>query len=141
MIVGQIHAPKDEPIRLYYHKTPSNELGALYFAHEPETSTGLDEEYIYLYGNSRSSSMSNPTDGIALGEVFSYTINVTGNILSVTIERDGYPDKTETYDMRNSGYNESGQYMYFKAGVYNQNNTGDADDYVQATFYNVELSH
>ena len=141
VIVGQIHAPKDEPIRLYYHKTPSNELGALYFAHEPETSTGLDEEYIYLYGNSRSSSMSNPTDGIALGEVFSYTINVTGNILSVTIERDGYPDKTETYDMRNSGYNESGQYMYFKAGVYNQNNTGDADDYVQATFYNVELSH
>ncbi|GBL04769.1 polysaccharide lyase family 7 protein [Glaciecola sp. KUL10] len=141
VIIGQIHAPKDEPIRLYYHKTPSNELGALYFAHEPETSTGLDEDYIYLYGNSRSSSMTNPTDGIALGEVFSYTINVTGNILSVTIEREGYPDKTETYDMTNSGYNESGQYMYFKAGVYNQNNTGDADDYVQATFYNVEITH
>ena len=34
-----------------------------------------------------------------------------------------------------SGYNNLS--MYFKAGVYNQNNTGTASDYVQATFYSL----
>jgi poly(beta-D-mannuronate) lyase len=43
--------------------------------------------------------------------------------------------------MTNSGYDEGGQYLYFKAGVYNQNNTGDPKDYVQATFYKIENSH
>lgn len=144
VIVGQIHAPKDEPIRLYYHKTPSNELGALYFAHEPERSTGLDEEYIYLYGDSRSSNMPNPVDGIALNEKFSYEIKVVGNMLYVTIERDGYPDKTESFNMQNSGYDVEGQYMYFKAGVYNQQSVdydGEPDDYARATFYSLEITH
>lgn len=43
--------------------------------------------------------------------------------------------------MSNSGYNKSSQYMYFKAGVYNQNNTGEGSDYVQATFYQLDNSH
>ncbi|MEO1709199.1 MAG: polysaccharide lyase family 7 protein [Pseudomonadota bacterium] len=30
---------------------------------------------------------------------------------------------------------------YFKAGVYTQNNTGDADDFDQATFYRLENTH
>ena len=43
--------------------------------------------------------------------------------------------------MSDSGYDSGGQYMYFKAGVYNQNSTGDPKDYVQATFYKIENSH
>jgi poly(beta-D-mannuronate) lyase len=31
--------------------------------------------------------------------------------------------------------------MYFKAGVYNQNRSGDPEDYVQATFYELENNH
>jgi poly(beta-D-mannuronate) lyase len=31
--------------------------------------------------------------------------------------------------------------LYFKAGVYNQNNTGTADDYAQATFYSLTHVH
>ncbi|KST62343.1 hypothetical protein BC008_09230 [Mastigocoleus testarum BC008] len=31
--------------------------------------------------------------------------------------------------------------MYFKAGVYNQNNTGDSKDYAQATFYALDNNH
>jgi poly(beta-D-mannuronate) lyase len=31
--------------------------------------------------------------------------------------------------------------MYFKAGVYNQNKSGDVDDYVQATFYALSNTH
>jgi poly(beta-D-mannuronate) lyase len=39
----------------------------------------------------------------------------------------------------NSGYNDD--WMYFKAGVYNQNNSGTSSDYVQATFYNLVVTH
>lgn len=43
--------------------------------------------------------------------------------------------------MSNSEYGDSDQYMYFKAGVYTQNSTGEDDDYDQATFYSIETSH
>ena len=35
VIIGQIHAKEDEPIRLYYHKLPRNKRGSVYAAHEP----------------------------------------------------------------------------------------------------------
>jgi poly(beta-D-mannuronate) lyase len=43
--------------------------------------------------------------------------------------------------MSQSGYDQGGQYMYFKAGVYNQNNSGVPHDYVQATFYQIDNNH
>ncbi|WP_083191778.1 polysaccharide lyase family 7 protein [Formosa haliotis] len=139
VIVGQIHANDDEPVRIYYRKLKNNTLGSIYFAHEPTDGNG-SEQWHEMIG-SRSNSASNPADGIALDEKFSYTIHVEGDALTVTISREGKADVVKTVDMKNSGYNVGGQYMYFKAGVYNQNNTGDADDYVQATFYALEKSH
>lgn len=139
VIVGQIHANDNEPCRLYYRKLPENSKGAIYFAHEPADGFG-DEQYIELIG-SRSSSASDPTDGIALDEKFSYTIEVIGNNLTVTIIRDGQDDVSGSVDMSNSGYSDGNKYQYFKAGVYNQNNSGDPDDYVQATFYDLKQSH
>jgi hypothetical protein len=38
-----------------------------------------------------------------------------------------------------SGY--KGENLYFKAGVYNQNNTGSSTDYAQATFYTLTHTH
>lgn len=137
VIVGQIHANDDEPVRIYYRKLPGNSKGAIYIAHEPNG--GSDSWYDMI--GSRSSSASNPSDGIELGEVFSYQIKVVGNTLTVTIMREGKADVVQEVDMSSSGYDAGGQYMYFKAGVYNQNNTGDANDYVQATFYKVENKH
>ncbi|WP_017444836.1 polysaccharide lyase family 7 protein [Gayadomonas joobiniege] len=137
VIIGQIHAENNEPIRLYYRKLPGNSKGSIYFAHEEADS---DELWYEMIG-SRSSSASNPSDGIALNEVFSYEINVTGNLLTVKIMRDGKSTITETHDMSNSGYDDASDWMYFKAGVYNQNNTGNNSDYVQATFYKLEQSH
>jgi poly(beta-D-mannuronate) lyase len=32
-------------------------------------------------------------------------------------------------------------YMYFKAGAYNQNDSGDPDDFVQVTFYELKARH
>jgi poly(beta-D-mannuronate) lyase len=137
VIIGQIHANDDEPLRLYYRKLPGNSKGSIYFAHEPMTGS---EQWIEMIG-SRDDNASNPSDGIALDEVFSYRVDVVDNQLSVTISRDGKADITKSVDMSNSGYDSSSQYMYFKAGVYNQNNSGDADDYVQATFYALDNKH
>jgi hypothetical protein len=137
VIIGQIHAKDDEPVRLYYRKLPNNERGAIYMAHEPLTG---DEQWYDLIG-SRASNAKDDADGVLLNEVFSYRINVDGDLLTVTIMRPGKSDVIQEVDMSESGYNKSNQYMYFKAGVYNQNNTGEKSDYVQATFYQLENSH
>jgi poly(beta-D-mannuronate) lyase len=134
-IIGQIHDQDDEPVRLYYRKLPDRDTGTVYFAHE-NTREGSDTFY-ELVG-----SMNGITDdGIALGEVFSYRIEVVGNTLTVTVMRDGKPDAVQVVDMSESGYDVGGKYIYFKAGVYNQNNSGDPDDYAQVTFYKLEKSH
>ena len=139
VIIGQIHATKDEPVRLYYRKLPHNDKGVIYMAHEPLKGKGKEQWYNLI--GSRASNAENPKDGIALNEVFSYRINAEGDKLTVTIIRQGKPDAVQEVDMSNSGYDKSDQYMYFKAGVYNQNNTGEPTDYVQATFYQLENSH
>ena len=137
VIIGQIHANDDEPIRVYYRKLPNNEKGAIYLAHEIE---GGDDIYYELIGT-RSKSAENPDNGIKLNERFGYQISVDGNLLTFTLTRAGQDDLIEVIDMNNSGYDLGGQYMYFKAGVYNQNNSGDPKDYVQATFYRIENTH
>ena len=139
VIIGQIHANDDEPIRIYYRKLKDNTLGSIYFAHEPTDGNGSEQWYEMI--GSRSNSATNPTDGIALDEKFGYTINVVGDILTVTISREGKEDVVKTVDMVNSGFNVSGQYMYFKAGLYHLNNSGDSTDYAQVTFYALEKSH
>jgi len=139
VIIGQIHANNDEPIRIYYRKLLNNTLGSIYFAHEPTDGNG-DEQWHEMIG-SRSNNAANPPDGIALDEKFSYNIKVVGDILTVTIIREGKDDVVKTIDMVNSGFNVGGQYMYFKAGVYHVNNSGNDDDYAQATFYALEKTH
>jgi poly(beta-D-mannuronate) lyase len=137
VIVGQIHAKDDEPARIYYRKLPNNTKGSIYLAHEPR---GGDDSY-YEFVGSRSSNAKDPEDGIALDEKFSYVIDVKGDILTVTLSREGKDDITHVVDMQDSGYNKRDQYMYFKAGVYNQNSTGVPEDYAQATFYRLVNSH
>lgn len=144
VIIGQIHANDDEPIRLYYRKLPNHQKGSIYFAHEPRVG---DEQWIDMIGNSlpnywnQDAIPAEPEDGIELGEKFSYRINVSGNTLAVTLMRPGKEDIMKEVDMTNSKFDEAGQYMYFKAGVYNQNKSGEPNDYVQATFYNLEVNH
>ena len=139
LVIGQIHANSDEPIRIYYRKLRNNNLGSIYFAHEPTDGNG-SEQWHEMIG-SRSNNAANPADGIALDEVFSYRIKVVGDILTVTIIREGKPDVVKVVNMVNSGFNVGGQYMYFKAGVYHLNSTGNDDDYAQVTFYALEKSH
>ena len=138
VIIGQIHAKDDEPIRLYYRKLPENTHGSIYAAHERINEP--DDLYYELIGT-RSRSASNPDNGFQLNEKFSYKIDARGNFLYVTISQDGVVKAETTIDMSNSGYDVANDYMYFKAGVYNQNKTGEPDDYVQATFYRLKIKH
>jgi poly(beta-D-mannuronate) lyase len=145
LVIGQIHANNDEPIRLYYRKLPGNSKGSIYFAHEPrdlndDDDIDVPEVYVEMIG-SRSNSASNPSDGIALDEKFSYRINVTANLLTVTIIREGKDDVVEDLDMSNSLFDQDGQYHYFKVGVYHLNNSSDPDEYAQATFYEIRNAH
>ena len=143
VIVGQIHAKDDEPIRLYYRKLPQNQRGAIYAAHEIN---GGDDIYYEMIG-SRSNSLSDPANGIALDELWSYEILAQDNQLQVTIRSGdlyGAIIGTANIDMSASGYDIAQEFMYFKAGAYNQNNTSDgglADDFSQVTFYQLEASH
>lgn len=138
VIIGQIHGRADEPVRLYYRKLPHHNKGSLYFAHEVKGQE--DDIYVPLLGN-RANSADDPIDGIALNEKFSYSIVAVGHALEVSIIKNEKVIARKRLDMSESGYDSSDEYLYFKAGVYNQNKTGQADDYVQATFYSLRNLH
>lgn len=148
VIIGQIHAKDDEPIRLYYRKLPKNKFGSIYFAHEPAIGK---ESWIEIIG-SRANGAPNPDDGIALDEVFSYKIEVRGEpegeqiipMLYVTIIRDnGTEVSSEPFDMRDSGFSVEDDFMFFKAGAYSQNNTSPTPetDFDKVTFFKLDYSH
>ncbi|NKF22271.1 polysaccharide lyase family 7 protein [Solimonas marina] len=129
VIIGQIHGPSTEPVRLYYSKQPGDKTGRIYAALETVSGDEIWTPDI----------VSNADDaGIALGEDFTYQIKLVGTKLTLAVYRSEnrrYVYVTKIED----GY--LGQNLYFKAGVYNQNNTGDSSDYVQATFFLLEHTH
>ena len=135
VIIGQIHAESDEPARLYYRKYPENERGFIYLAHEIRNS---DDIYFPVVGPVNSSldnapsDDANPENGIALDEIFSYEIKQQDARIDVIVRRGDStgPIIGHNYvDMQqqNSGYDVPEEWMYFKAGAYTQNNTGNDD--------------
>ena len=134
VIVGQIHAPDDEPCKLYYRKLPGNTRGSVYFAYEPESGSDV----IYPLIGSPDNDASDPEDGIALGEPWSYEIDVHGHQLTVTVTREDGSTVSDIMTM-DSYYDDA--YLYFKAGVYNQNDGGADGDYAQATFHALTHTH
>ncbi len=148
VVIGQIHAKNDEPIRLYYRKLPKNKYGSIYFAHDPEVGKETWVEVIGTRGNRDP----NPEDGIALDEVFSYEIEVTGEaegdkiipMLHLKIIRDdGTEVVAEPFDMRESGFSVEDEFMFFKAGAYTGNNTSPEPetDFDKVIFYKLDVSH
>ncbi len=149
VIIGQIHAEGDEPARLYYRKFPENERGFIYLAHEIRDS---DDIYFSVLGPVSSdldrapSDDTNPVNGIALNEIFSYEITQRGARIDVIVRRGDASGPIIGHNyvdmgLQNSGYDVTDEWMYFKAGAYTQNNTGDETDFDQVTFYVLENSH
>jgi hypothetical protein len=128
VIIGQIHGDDSEPIRLYFHKKPGEAKGRIYAAHDTASNSGSFGPDIV--GNANGA-------GIALGETFSYEIKLVDITLTVKVTT---ASATFNYTkIIDSAYR--GENLYFKAGVYNQNNTGDSADYVQATFFALTQAH
>ncbi len=129
VVIGQIHGPSTEVMRLHFVKGPSDATGRIFVAMENTSGKGVHSPDL----------VSNATgDGIKLGERFTYQIRLYGRQLTVYIGRANHTTVkyTATVDSAYAGLN-----LYFKAGVYNQDNTGDAADYVQATFFKLTHTH
>ena len=137
VVIGQVHAENDEPVRLYFHKAPGSDKGSIYFAHEPQN--GEPETFHTLLGNETGTA----AEGIALGETFTYNIDITGTDLTVSIETADGQSFSEVVDMSKSGYADEGTQLYFKAGVYSQNDTtpDPSTDFAEATFYSLSTAH
>ena len=130
VIIGQIHGEEHEPVRLYFHKKPGEARGRIYIASENTSGSTFWSSDI----------VSNKDGGgIALGELFTYVIALEGTRLEVEIRRDKGTVVNTYIKSIDAGY--AGENLYFKAGVYNQNNTGSSSDYAQATFYSLTHTH
>ena len=149
MIIGQIHAESDEPIRLYYRKFPNNDRGYIYFAHEIR---GGDDIYFVVVGpedndrDNQPDDRTDPLNGIALNEIFSYEITNAGSRIDVIIRRGDKHGEIIGHNfvdmaVENSGYDRVDEWNYFKAGTYTQNNTGSPDDFDMTTFYRLDNRH
>ena len=146
-VIGQIHAIKykevpiegfgygNEPLKIFYKKWPEHKTGSIYWNYErnleKDNSDRKDVSYV-VWGNSRKNATDPGDQGIALGEDFSYTVNVYKDTMYLTFESprlgtvrheinlaNNVDANGEVDELDNSqGYIGDGH--YFKAGVYNQ---------------------
>ena len=167
VVIGQIHSGEgheNEPIKIFYKKFPGQTKGSVFWNYEINTA-GEDNsgrwDYSYpvwgydmsVVGSSPTDFPTEPKDGIALGEEFSYEINVHKGIMYVTFESEGRETKTFTKNLIKSEYTTkadipeqtkklfvpigqdgverpeayAGELNYFKQGAYNQTNGKDPE--------------
>jgi len=148
VVVGQIHAVKlddnsngfgwgNEPLKIYFKKFPEHDYGSIFWTYErnltKEDPNRTDIAYP-VWGNTWENSDDPGGEGIALGEEFSYVVNVYENIMYLTFEAANHDTVEFQIDLSNNidaygnidtvdfakGY--SGDSLYFKAGAYNQCN-------------------
>lgn len=146
VVVGQIHAVKldqhpeaygwgNEPLKISFKKFPGHEYGSVYWAYE--RNLGRDDpdrtDIAYpVWGNTWNSSDDPGAAGIKLGEDFSYTVDVSGNTMTLTFETERHDtvvyeinlannvDANGEVDTKDNPIGYAGDMMYFKAGTYNQ---------------------
>lgn len=149
VVVGQIHATKfkepilgfgwgNEPLKIAYKKWPDHETGSLYWAYErnlPKDDENRTDIIYPVFGYSWDDPRDPGAKGIALGEAFSYTVNVDGDIMHLIFENETQGKVHHQINLANNvdangkvdifdhklGY--LGGMLYFKAGAYNQCST------------------
>jgi len=162
VVIGQIHSAdghENEPLKIFYKKFPGHTKGSVFWHYEINTkgddnSGRWDFSYpvwgydFSVVGSDVATYPAEPKDGIALGEEFSYTIEVKDNVMYLTFTSEGHETKTftknlidseyktkadipkQTQDLffpigqdgveRENAYAEEG--LFFKLGCYNQTN-------------------
>ncbi len=161
-VVGQIHSGEgheNEPLKIFYKKFPGHTKGSVFWNYEINTagddnsgrwdySTPVWGHDMSVVGPAKNEYPAEPTDGIALGEEFSYEVNVYKGVMYLTFTSDNHATKTFTKNLISSEYTRksslpaqvqklfvpigqdgierasaySGELNYFKQGAYNQTN-------------------
>ena len=164
VVVGQIHSGaghKNEPLKICYKKFPGQTKGSVYWNYEINTkgdnsnrwdfSTAVWGYDMSVIGTDPAVYPKEPTEGIELGEEFSYEVNVYKGIMYLTFKSKNHETKTFTKNLLVSDFAErsdipeqtkklfipigqdgtekpdayKGELNYFKQGAYNQTNGKD----------------
>ncbi|PMO34383.1 polysaccharide lyase family 7 protein [Vibrio breoganii] len=164
VVIGQIHARHNEPLKIFYRKLPDHEYGSVYWNYE---NNALGDDYHKrldishnVFGKAKLRfGQEDPQDGVKLDEKISYTVNLEGDIMHLEFIKDADSDNPvkKTFAMNiaegnylgnkyDAGYAQS--LFFYKAGAYNQCSTGvvrctnngmEAGDYTKVSFYHLEL--
>ena len=162
VVVGQIHSAdghENEPLKIYYKKFPGHTKGSVFWNYEINTA-GEDNskrwDYSYpiwgydfsVVGTDENTYPEEPTEGIALGEEFSYQVEVRGGMMYLSFSSEGHETVTFTKNLIQSEYKTAGDVpeqvqtlfypigqdgverenayteegLFFKLGSYNQTN-------------------
>lgn len=165
VVVGQIHSAdghENEPLKIFYKKFPGHTKGSVFWNYEINTA-GDDNskrwDYSYpiwgydfsVVGADANTFPPEPEDGIALGEEFSYQVDIKEGMMHLTFTSEGHETKTFTKNLVSSEYANrsdipaqtktlfvpigqdgverksaySGEGLFFKLGTYNQTNGKD----------------
>lgn len=162
VVVGQIHSGEgheNEPLKIFYKKFPGHTKGSVFWNYEINTagddnsgrwdySTAVWGHDMSVVGASKDDVPAEPSDGIELGEEFSYEVNVYKGMMYLTFTSENHGTKTFTKNLLKSEYTSkadipeqtkklfvaigqdgteranaySNELNYFKQGAYNQTN-------------------
>ncbi|WP_020210472.1 polysaccharide lyase family 7 protein [Gilvimarinus chinensis] len=153
VVIGQIHAGKDdsmakgfgygnEPLKIYYKKWPNHDTGSVFWTYErnlERDDPNRTDIAFPVWGELWDSAKDPAEQGVKLDQVFSYTVDVDGNVMNLTFSAEGKPTVEYSIDLSNNvdpngkvdeldnprGY--SGDWFYFKAGAYNQCSSKDQE--------------
>ncbi len=167
VVIGQIHSHQgheNEPLKIFYKKFPGHKKGSVFWNYEINTkgdnsgrwdySTAVWGHDMSVVGTSPDSYPEEPVNGIALGEEFSYEVNVFKGIMYLTFKRDGHPTQQFTKNLLKSAFSTkaaipeqvktlyaaigrdgverenayAGEWQFFKQGAYNQTNGKSPED-------------
>ena len=162
VVVGQIHSAdkhENEPLKIFYKKFPGHTKGSVFWHYEINTkgednSKRWDFSYAVwggdfsVVGETEDTYPEEPKDGIALGEEFSYEIEVKDGVMNLKFTSKNHETKTFTKNLITSDYITkadipeqtqklfvpigqdgverkeayAGEGCFFKLGAYNQTN-------------------
>ena len=118
VVIGQIHSAdghENEPLKIFYKKFPDHTKGSVFWHYEINTS-GDDNARRWDYssavwghdfavvGSEENTYPEEPKDGIALGEEFSYEIEVKNGIMHLKFTSEGHETKSFTKNLMKSEY-------------------------------------
>ncbi|WP_282148030.1 polysaccharide lyase family 7 protein [Algibacter lectus] len=162
VVVGQIHSAdkhENEPLKIFYKKFPGHTKGSVFWHYEINTagddnsgrwdySTAVWGNDFSVVGLEENTYPEEPKDGIALGEEFSYEIEVRDGIMNLKFTSKDHETRTFTKNLIESEYTTAadipeqtqklfvpigqdgverkaaytGEGCFFKLGAYNQTN-------------------